>query len=109
MTQETIVRIQGDEPGTECGADDCNAKATHFPVLLLRPKGFKGPPFRAVLKVPLCEDHKKVADVSHFISGPDDPMWVQMSTLLRAQNRQPPKYSRTTIEFCEIDSEEARK
>lgn len=91
--------------GFNCSVKDCTEHGTSHPVLVLRTKKY-GVPFRVpIAGVRLCAAHKINAVLSDVLT---DETWVVLLKGFDVHNKQRPKRMLTTLDFCEVNSREAR-
>ena len=86
----------------ECERVDCHRIAEFYPILLLRPKGYTGPPARITIRLGLCEECAKTKNPDEFIT---EVMWKMLIGAFATLKRQKPHRSSAEVEFVLISSD----
>jgi hypothetical protein len=101
----------GDEvnyPHGVCQRVGCVEPATLYPVLVLKPRGYKGQPVRACLKLPVCKEcAAKAKDNADTYLG--DAAWTKILEGFDQMKRMRPHRGSTKIEHVGIDDPEWQK
>jgi hypothetical protein len=89
-----------------CDVKECSNPASWVPVLLLRPKWWKGKPARGTLAIHVCDTCKPKIKVEDCLS---DEGWNKILGDFRKLGRADPHRSSTALEFVRPDHPEVQE
>lgn len=83
-----------------CDKTGCNNTAIYYPVLLVRPRKYYGPPVEMVLKLKICGPCSLQSKQEDFISKEG---WEHIEKIFEIKGKSKPSRKKTRIKFISID------